>query len=350
MKRIASHIFFWTAYVLLKTYLNVSAGSDIFFTDHPIDWFNILLQARIQIILLVVKIPLVYFAFYAIDKFVSHKWNLTVVSATLLGAFITSAIALSALYKTYILPNLLDYTGDLEIFSINSLVYYFFTLAFVVGVASSIRLLKRQYQSRIREAELQKEKTQSELKYLKGQINPHFLFNTLNNIYSLARKNSDQTSDAVLKLSKLMRFMLYEASHDSILLTEELKLIQDYIALEKLRYGDRLSITYEEKLDNPQQTIAPLILIHFVENAFKHGASESRFDSFISINISLANQVLNATVINSKADASPKSGNQIGIENIRRQLELVYPQHTLNLQNDPDRYIVSLSIPLSSHI
>jgi len=349
MKRIASHIFFWTAYVLFKTYLNVSAGSDIFFTAHPIDWPNILLQTGIQVIVLIVKVPLVYFAFYALDKFISHQWNLAVVCSVLLGSFITSSIALSALYKTYIFPKLLDYTGNLDIFSINSLVYYFFTLAFVVGIASSIRLLKRQYQSRIREAELQKEKTQAELKYLKGQINPHFLFNTLNNIYSLARKSSDQTSDAVLKLSKLMRFMLYEASHDSILLTEELKLIQDYIALEKLRYGDRLTITYEEKLDNPQQTIAPLILIHFVENAFKHGASESRFDSFISINISLANQVLNATVINSKADAPPKSENQIGIENIRRQLELVYPKHTLLLQDGKDRFTVSLTIPLSSH-
>ncbi len=348
MKRIATHIFFWTAYVLFKTYLNVSAGSDIFFTDHPIDWLNILLQTRIQVIVLIVKVPLVYFAFFALDKFVSHQWKLTVVSTALLGAFITSSVALSALYKTYILPNFLDYTGDLDIFSINSLVYYFFTLAFVVGIASSIRLLKRQYQSRIREAELQKEKTQAELKYLKVQINPHFLFNTLNNIYSLARKGSDQTSDAVLKLSKLMRFMLYEASRDSILVTDELKLIQDYIALEKLRYGDRLTITYEETLDNPQQTIAPLILIHFVENAFKHGVSESRFDSFISIKISLTNQVMNASIINSKADATPKSENQIGIENMRRQLELVYPTHTLLLQDDPDRFSVSLTISLTS--
>jgi len=347
MKRIASHVFFWTAYVLLKTYLNVSAGSDIFFTDHPIDWPNILLQAGIQVIVLIVKVPMVYFAFFALDKFVAHKWNLVITCSALLIAFIASSIALSALYKFYILTTLLNYTDDLKIFSINSLVYYFFTLAFVVGVASAIRLLKHQYQSRIREAELQREKTQAELKYLKGQINPHFLFNTLNNIYSLARKGSDQTSDAVLKLSKLMRFMLHEASHDSIQLTEELKLIQDYIALEKLRYGDRLSITYEENLDNPQQAIAPLILIHFVENAFKHGASESRFDSFISIHISLANQVLNATVINSKANATPKSENQIGIENIRRQLELVYPKHTLNLTDDLDRFTVSLTIPLT---
>lgn len=254
---------------------------------------------------------------------------------------------LTLLYKLYILPSVLNYQGQVDLYNINSLIYYSFTLIFVVGVASSFRLLKRQYQSKIKEAELQKEKTQAELKYLKGQINPHFLFNTLNNIYSLARKGSDQTSDAVLKLSKLMRFMLYEASNDTILLTDELKLIQDYIALEKLRYGDRLSITYKEALDNPQQSIAPLMLIHFIENAFKHGASESRFDSFIHMNITLVKGLLQVVVTNSKADAAGKSGNKIGLENIRRQLELVYPKHELTFQDDPDKFTVSLTLPLA---
>lgn len=254
---------------------------------------------------------------------------------------------LTILYKLYILPSVLNYQGQVDLYNINSLIYYSFTLIFVVGVASSFRLLKRQYQSKIKEAELQKEKTQAELKYLKGQINPHFLFNTLNNIYSLARKGSDQTSDAVLKLSKLMRFMLYEASNDTILLTDELKLIQDYIALEKLRYGDRLSITYKEALDNPQQSIAPLMLIHFIENAFKHGASESRFDSFIHMNITLVKGLLQVVVTNSKADAAGKSGNKIGLENIRRQLELVYPKHELTFQDDPDKFTVSLTLPLA---
>ncbi|MCW5912930.1 MAG: sensor histidine kinase [Cyclobacteriaceae bacterium] len=351
MKRTGTHILFWAAYVMFKTYLNVSAGSDIFFTDQPVDWGQIFLHIKIQLLVLLVKIPLVYFAFYTLDKFVQRQWNLLLVTVTLLTAFCISSICLSALYNGYVLPVLLDYTGELSIFGMASLIYYFFTLAFVVGIACSIRLLKRQYQSRIREAELQKEKTQAELKYLKGQINPHFLFNTLNNIYALARKGSAQTSDAVMKLSKLMRFMLYEAGHSTILLTDELKLIQDYIELEKLRYGDRLSVTYAEEVDNPHQTIAPLILIHFVENAFKHGASESRFDSFIIIKISLRNHVLNATIINSKASGSiSKPENPIGIENIKRQLELVYPDHTLDLQNDSDRFAVSLTIPLPAQL
>jgi len=141
--------------------------------------------------------------------------------------------------------------------------------------------------------------------------------------------------------------MLYEASNDTILITDELKLIQDYIALEKLRYGDRLRITYEEVLDNPQQTIAPLMLIHFIENAFKHGASESRFDSFIHIKVTLVKGLLQVVVTNSKADTADKPGSKIGLENIRRQLELVYPKHELTFQDDPDKFTVSLTLPLA---
>lgn len=347
MKRVGLHILFWTAYALFKTYLNVSASSDAFFSDQPIDWPNVLLNVRIQILVLVVKLPLVYFTFFLFDQFIFKRWSLITTVTLSVVVFTISSIALTLLYKLYILPIVLNYQGSIDVYNINSLIYYFFTLIFVVGVASSFRLLKRQYQSKIKEAELQKEKTQAELKYLKGQINPHFLFNTLNNIYSLARKGSDQTSDAVLKLSKLMRFMLYEASNDTILITDELKLIQDYIALEKLRYGDRLRITYEEVLDNPQQTIAPLMLIHFIENAFKHGASESRFDSFIHIKVTLMKGLLQVVVTNSKADTASKPGSKIGLENIRRQLELVYPKHELTFQDDPDKFTVSLTLPLA---
>lgn len=347
MKRVGLHILFWTAYALFKTYLNISASADVFFSDQPIVWPNVLLNFRIQLLVLVVKVPLVYFTFFLFDQFIFKKWNLFITVLLLVVVFAISSIALTLLYKLYILPIVLNYQGQIDLYNINSLIYYSFTLIFVVGVASSFRLLKRQYQSKIKEAELQNEKTQAELKYLKGQINPHFLFNTLNNIYSLARKGSDQTSDAVLKLSKLMRFMLYEASNDTILLTDELKLIQDYIALEKLRYGDRLRITYEEALDISHQTIAPLMLIHFIENAFKHGASESRFDSFIHINITLTKGLLRVVVANSKADAAGKPGNKIGLENIRRQLELVYPNHELTFQDDQDKFIVSLILPLA---
>jgi LytS/YehU family sensor histidine kinase len=187
------------------------------------------------------------------------------------------------------------------------------------------------------------------LKYLKSQLNPHFLFNTLNNIYALAQKESIHTPEAILKLSKLMRFMLYEASKSDILLTEEIRMIEDYISLEKLRYTDRLSITFNHSIDNANQRIAPLLLIHFVENAFKHGLSESRNEAFIKINISLTEGLLQASISNSKADKLTQEKNQgsIGLDNIKRQLQLIYPSHRLMIKDEATTFTVVLNLTLS---
>ena len=151
-----------------------------------------------------------------------------------------------------------------------------------------------------------------------------------------------------MKLSKLMRFMLYEASSPQILLVDELKLIEDYISLEKLRYADRLSVEYRKKIDNPGQRIAPLLLIHFVENAFKHGAGESRFDSFIVIDVVLENGLLTAAISNTKeTDLIPVSAKPIGLDNIKRQLELLYPRHSLTFVNNQSHFSVQLTIHLN---
>jgi LytS/YehU family sensor histidine kinase len=203
-------------------------------------------------------------------------------------------------------------------------------------------------QSKINEQVLQKEKAIAELKFLKAQISPHFLFNTLNNIYSLARKESKLTPEVILKLSKLMRFMLYDASSPTILLIDELKLIEDYIALEKLRYSDRLRVEFKSDLDFPSQRMAPLLLIHFVENAFKHGASESRFDSFISIHVELKKGMLLAKITNTTEEHQQlKEDNAIGLNNMKRQLELLYPKHTLTITKEIRKFSIELIIPLS---
>jgi two-component system, LytTR family, sensor kinase len=348
MHRFRNHILFWLLYVAFKTYLNISADSAAILAGAEHDWvlYRNLLCAQLSI--LTIKVPLVYICFYLLDGYLINHWSLIRTIAAFTLTFLVAVILMTLLNHQFILPVIFKYTGETAgLFAISSLLYHFFALAFVVGIACTIRLIRRQHRSSIREAELKKEKTESELKYLKGQINPHFLFNTLNNIYSLARKNDPQTSEAILKLSKLMRFMLYDASHQTILLADELKLITDYIELEKLRYSDRLKISYSQSIDNHQQLVAPLILIHFVENAFKHGASESRFDSYIEIDISLKEGALKARIANSKDAPLPSSETKpIGMENIKRQLELIYPNHQLSIQNNPDKFIVDLLIPL----
>lgn len=351
MQRLRIHIFFWCLYVAFKTYLNISADSTELLASVESDW-NLYLRLFItQLVLLTIKVPLVYSCFYLLDRYLIHRWSLWETGISILTLFVLAVVGMTALNHYLILPIIFEYTGPRAgMFAVNSLLYHFFTLAFIAGIASTIRLMRRQHRYSLREVVLQKEKTEAELKYLKGQINPHFLFNTLNNIYSLARRNSPQTAESVLKLSKLMRFMLYNTNQSTILLSDELGLIEDYLSLERLRYTDRLRIAYTKSIDNEQQRIAPLLLIHFVENAFKHGASESRFNSFIDIDIQLQKGILTACIFNSKNPEaqSTELSSSIGLDNIKRQLELVYPTHELKIQNNVDTFQVDLQISLSA--
>jgi two-component system LytT family sensor kinase len=342
MARVRRHILFWTAYVLFKTYLNLSLSGE---EETPLSEYVAVLLA--QLTFLVVKIPLVYLCFFVIDRFLEMKWSLWLSVSVLFAVVTAGSVGISICNHLIVIPVIFHVSSSTPILSIESLVYHAFTFTFVAGTATAIRLFRRQYQSSIREVVLQKEKTETELKYLKGQINPHFLFNTLNNIYSLARKGSDQTAEAILRLSKMMRFILYEASNQQIPLKDELTLIHDYIKLEELRYTSRLEVTYSENIDDPEQRIAPLLLIHFVENAFKHGVSESRTESFINVNIELTKKMLKATIVNSKPEAKSKNGASIGMENVKKQLNILYPQHTLDIRDESQKYAVELTIPFN---
>ena len=144
--------------------------------------------------------------------------------------------------------------------------------------------------------QLRIEKQEAELNYLKSQTNPHFLFNTLNNIYSLARDKSDLTPESILRLSKILRFMLYETGGEYIAIEQELKVMTDYIALEKLRYDESLRVNFNHDLEDMKQSIPPLLLIPLVENAFKHGVSETRNQPFVEIHLSVKSRQLQFVV------------------------------------------------------
>ena len=217
-----------------------------------------------------------------------------------------------------------------------------------VALASTFKLLRARLAAQKREQELIQEKLQSELRFLKAQTNPHFLFNTLNNIYALARKQSKQTAPVALKLSKMLRYMLYECSEQTVSIQKEIEIIKDYIELEQLRYNDRLSVSFVENIDNASQQIAPLILLALVENAFKHGTSETHFETFVRIKMKLENEHLFFQVQNPKAEsANIVLKNGIGLQNTQRQLELIYPkQHQLTIDNNTNVFSVSLKINL----
>ena len=243
----------------------------------------------------------------------------------------------------------IDYTPNLSFlrgvavhsqFSIACIIFF----AIVRNIYNNIRLREKNNQLRI-------EKKEAELNYLKSQTNPHFLFNTLNNIYSLARDKNDLAPESILRLSKILRFMLYETGGESIVIDDELKIITDYIALEKLRYDDSLFVTLNTDIDNSKQPLPPLLLIPLVENAFKHGVSETRNEPFVDINLIVKQQQLLFIVKNSIEETATEQEvkENIGLSNLRRQLALLYNDYDLSVGQENAVFTSTLRINLTSN-
>lgn len=220
----------------------------------------------------------------------------------------------------------------------------------ILGVTTStaIKLLKHIYIKDHHNLILQKENAQSQLQLLTAQVHPHFLFNTLNNIYSTTQAESPRASKMIMSLSDILRFVLYEGQKPNVPLEEELMMIREYISLEKIRYGNSLQIqtVYPEIIEGLH--IAPLILLPFVENCFKHGTSKMLDQPWISLNMDVKDNILSMKLINSKPP-EPKKENRkgIGIQNVRKRLELLYiDKHILNIIEDRDVFIVDLQLEL----
>jgi two-component system, LytTR family, sensor kinase len=199
--------------------------------------------------------------------------------------------------------------------------------------------------------QLKIEKQAAELNYLRSQTNPHFLFNTLNNIYSLARDKSDLAPESILRLSKILRFMLYETSASHIAVEQEIKVISDYIALEKLRYDETLRVDFNCDVDDMREPLPPLLLMPLVENAFKHGVSETRDHPFIDIYLSVNKSKL-VFIVKNSADESHMDKDikeNIGLSNVRRQLELLYTDWSLEARQAGPVFTASLKINLAGN-
>ncbi|WP_160716365.1 sensor histidine kinase [Chitinophaga solisilvae] len=214
---------------------------------------------------------------------------------------------------------------------------YFISIFSVSILFIFLKLIKDQYVSNKRTLEQEKKKTEIELTSLKAQLNPHFLFNTLNNIYSLSLMNAPQTSTSIARLSDILDHLLYRCSGKFVPVSQEINLLHNYIELEKLRYDDRLQITFRHNTET-EAHIAPLILLSLVENAFKHGAGEDAGSPAIKISLEFTRNIFSFEVKNTfRNSATTKdSSNQIGLTNIRKQLELIYPGSHIFLTNVED--------------
>ena len=195
-------------------------------------------------------------------------------------------------------------------------------------------------------AELEKQNMEQQLEYLKYQINPHFFMNTLNNIHALVDIDPAKAQETILELSKMMRFILYEGDKNGVPLSKEMEFIRTYINLMQLRYTDKVTISVDLPTEVPDKKIPPLMLISFVENAFKYGVSYQH-PSFIYIKVDVG-QKLTFVCQNSKAEKPNQEKGGMGLQNVRQRLHLLYDDNfTLNIQDNPETYQVELIIPLS---
>lgn len=347
-RRILLHIAFWLAYMTWDVYTEFAWATASY--RHLSYYGRFMIALQVCLLVLPPKMLLTYFVLYVpLTRSLRRQQKLpkTILQITL--ATIAAVFMHRAMVNWLVFPLVYQEPPESSIFAPARMALSFLDLLFVLGVAGALKLYRMQLQGKAREQQLVQEKLESELQFLRAQTNPHFLFNTLNNIYALTRRESPQAAAVLLRLSKLLRFMLYECSNPTILLMNEVKVIHDYLELEKLRYNDRLRINFSEQIDDPNQPIAPLLLLPFIENAFKHGASENRFLTHIDIQLSVKNNQLDFRIENDKEPENVPSANGLGLHNVQRQLELLYPnEHQLNIENQSNTFAVHLRINLQA--
>ena len=340
------HFTFWLLYFLLNT---LRWGS--YFDDYVYSLKSNLIEFPIHI-------ALVYFNLYfLLPRFLRNKlwlYLLTLVSAVL-------ALSLLRILLTYELV-----TTDIwrestvkqeSLFNVNYTLAVCIGEIYVVGLTTAIKLgvdwLKAQKLNR----ELERRNHETELSYLRSQVQPHFFFNTLNNLYSLTLEKSDKAPDTVLKLSELMSHVIYKGNKQRIELLEEVKHIQNYIDLEALRYGNKLDVQFEVEGSLEDTFVPPLLLIPFVENSFKHGIQLRNGQIPFRLKLIVTEGFLYFTIWNLRSPsphaADPKGifhkGSGIGIQNTRRRLELIYDQDfELDIEQEQDTFTVSLKVKLDA--
>ncbi|MFK8104288.1 MAG: sensor histidine kinase [Saprospiraceae bacterium] len=234
---------------------------------------------------------------------------------------------------------------------ISNQIWHFISIFLAAGTSTLFKIISDWMKYQRDRKDLQTQTMQSELKFLKSQINPHFLFNTLNNLYALTLKKSDKAPEIVIKLSEMMRYMLYECNEKRVLLSKEIHYLKNYLDLEKLRQGKNVEINFEIQGQVLHQKIAPLMFIPFLENSFKHGLSNQIAHGFVNIYLDVQDKSVHLFIENSKPETLPlqehKRSGGIGLVNVRRRLNLLYPeQYELSIKDNPDSYGVNLIINL----
>src|SRR5580692_8634733 len=333
-REILIHTTFWAVYLsFIITHITS------YQTGPQIHWGRVLLSALISMSYLVVLSYLNYF--YLIPAFLLRKK---------IGKFIVVfAVCFATLTFVRIGIETLAFGKSWETQSsarTQIIIQSTISDLFIVLFIGLLRFASDWVQFDAHRRQLETEKLNAELKFLKAQVNPHFLFNTLNNLYYLSTIKSDTAPLVISKLSEVMRYMIYDSNHERIELTKEIEYMQHYIGLERLRLREGVSLEFEI-IGCTDMPISPLILITFLENAFKHGISNANDQCWIKARLEVSKTHLVYTITNSKVKtvSYPDEGEGIGLKNVKRRLDLSYPgKHQLHIDDREASYSVTLTI------
>jgi len=341
-KIIIPHVLFWLAYMLYATISYGWEDTDSL-TFRPI---AALFDATLPI-----NIVIVYVNLYVIMPMYYYRGRYLQYAVSLVLLLAAAAVLARLLTHLFIIPwekqhDPVRYAMENKHFWIPvRIVRLALESCPIIAVTMLVQLMLRAYQREKDQRELEKEKFMAEMSLLKNQINPHFFFNTLNTLYGLILKKSDQSAQFTLRLADLMRYMLYDVGEDRVLLKDEINHIENYLKVEQLRFAERLELSFQCFGDIGGKMIAPLILLPFVENAFKHGIAEDAGWITININVSHDHMVLN--VENSYPATMPSEKGGLGVANVKRRLELIYPgKHELELIGQDGVYEAILKLDL----
>ena len=340
-KRVLRHLLFWLAYTLYQILQQLWENMDEFsFQLRP----QLITNIPIDIVFVYINLYVLMSAFYYKRRYIQYGLMLILLlfADGILSRFFTWAVWVN----WDKLHNPAEYLTENKHFFIPVRILRNTVQTYpVIAVTMLITLMDNSFKQEKQMLAIEKEKFSAELGLLKAQINPHFFFNTLNSLYALTLKGSKQASNVVLRLSGLMHYMLYEASANKVLLRDEIKYLENYISIEQIRFAERLELSFQYSGEIDGKLIAPLLLLPFVENAFKHGIEDN--SGWITINLKVVGTRLYLKVENSCTAVSKQKGKGVGLSNVRRRLELTYPdKHELAINQIAGAFEAELQIDL----
>ena len=344
-ERVSRHLLYWSAWSVFYMVVNTNYSN----SNDYLSWLFV------ELSVIPIKWIFTYVVIYwLMPKFFFTKKYLQFFFILIPWALICGTL-IRYIHTNYVYPAFFDIVNkDFSFFSIK-VVANTLDLIYIAALVSIIKLVQHNKKQEQKHQSLLKERFGAELQLLKNQLHPHFLFNTLNNLYGMVLTKEDNAADVIIRLSDMMSYMLYECDVPKIELRKEIKYLKNYIELEKIRYKDRLDLSFEVAGNIDNHRIAPLLLLPFIENAFKHSVAKDDQKTWINMNIWIKDHQLSFTIENNLPietihfeTEKIKTQSGIGLQNVRKRLELLYPKQYELIIEKEDSYLVKLNLRLDN--